>query len=291
MKVAIISGKGGSGKSSVTAAFIDLSPKVVAVDCDVDASNLPLLFPHHIQQEEPFVSGLQLKVDEAACLGCGRCIERCRYGALRRNEQGKAVPNKFLCEGCGLCMKICPAHAIRLEEEAESTIYSSRFARGIMVHGRLCPGDDNSGKMIARIRHLADEVMQHEGIDLQILDGPPGIGCPVLSTVTGMDKVVIVCEPTLSGMADLARAHQVASSFCKDLSVIINKCDINAENRAAILRFCEEKHIPLVGELPLDKQMVDAQLQGQSIVLYAPQSETTRILHSAYRQIFLSANK
>ena len=286
MKVAIVSGKGGSGKSSVTAAFIDLSQKVIAVDCDVDASNLPLLFPHQVQKDEPFVSGVQLVVDEETCLGCGRCIARCRYGALQRNEQGKAVANDFLCEGCGLCLKVCPVKAISLKEEAESTIFTSTFAKGLMVHGNLCPGDDNSGKMIARIRHLADEAMNQEGVDLQILDGPPGIGCPVLSTVTGMDKIVIVSEPTLSGMADLERAHKVASSFCKDLSVLINKCDINEENREHILRFCEAHHIPVVGELPLDRRMVEAQLQCQSIVNYAPQSETAKILQTAYQQIF-----
>ena len=284
MKVAIISGKGGSGKSSISAAFIALAKQVVAVDCDVDASNLPLVFPHETIKSERFVSGEEITIDTSRCIGCGRCAELCSFKAIRMVD-GKATASNLLCEGCAFCIRLCPVQAISLQDTANSSIYTSRFDGGLLVHGDLYPGDDNSGKMIARLRTIADEEMEKRGIDLQLLDGPPGIGCPVLSTVTGADRVVIVCEPTLSGLSDLKRAFKVASSFCRDLSVIINKSDINADNRKAIATFCREQQIPVVAELPFDKQLVEAQLHCESIVTYAPECNCSRLLREAYTAI------
>lgn len=285
MKVAVISGKGGSGKSSVSAALISLCDRVVAVDCDVDASNLPLLFPHEMLKSEAFASGMKIAVDAERCVGCGTCVDNCAFDALALNEDGVAYTKDFSCEGCGLCVRLCPQQAMAMQPELGSTISTSSFAHGIMVHGELNPGDDNSGKMIARLREIADEEMKTENIELQILDGPPGIGCPVLSTVTGVDRVVIVCEPTLSGISDLQRAHQVAGSFCKDIKVIINKCDINKENAARIHRFCEECAIPVVAELPFDRRLVKAQINCQSIITYAPECECAKALTRAYQEI------
>ena len=161
----------------------------------------------------------------------------------------------------------------------------STFAENILVHGCLCPGDDNSGKMIARIREIADEEMAKRKISLQLLDGPPGIGCPVLSTVTGVDCVVMVCEPTLSGIADLQRIYTVASSFCAALKVIINKCDINPDNHRAILDFCQHHDLPVIAELPFDKRLVEAQLHCQSIVTYAPDCPCSQALAAAYHRL------
>ena len=285
MKIAVISGKGGSGKSSVTAAFIALTQQVIAIDCDVDASNLPLLFTHQNVHQEPFVSGQDLHIDADACVGCGVCADKCAFHALRISDEGKAVANNLLCEGCGLCSSLCPQGAITQTDVADSSIFTSTFERGILLYGALCPGDDNSGKMIARIRTIADEQMAKEQIDIQILDGPPGIGCPVLSTVTGMDKVVIVSEPTLSGISDLQRAYRVASSFCQHIYVIINKCDINADNRNAIADFCNEQQIPVLAELPFDRRLVEAQLHCESIVTYAPESPAAQELTRAYKQL------
>ena len=285
MKVAVISGKGGSGKSSVSAALISLSQRVVAVDCDVDASNLPLLFPHEIEQEETFASGMEVVVDAERCVGCGICVDNCAFHALALDGKGVAYAKDFSCEGCGLCMRLCPQNAISMQPEMGSVIYTSSFSNGTMVHGELSPGDDNSGKMIARLRDIADAEMKAQHADLQLLDGPPGIGCPVLSTVTGMDRVVIVSEPTLSGISDLCRAYQVAHSFCKDIKVVINKCDINEDNASAIHRFCEERDIPVVAMLPFDRRLVEAQIACQSIVTYAPQSECAKALVDAYENI------
>ncbi len=284
-KIAVISGKGGSGKSSVTAALISLADRVVAVDCDVDASNLPLLFEHRVRVEGRFASGDELIIDKNRCIGCGLCVERCRYGALRLNEERVAVGDELACEACGLCVRICGRQAITLREVERSEVFVSDFAHGVMVHGNLCPGDDNSGKMIARLREEADREAEKQGIGVQILDGPPGIGCPVLSTVTGMDRVVIVAEPTLSGMSDLRRARKVASEFCKDILVVINKADINENNRLEIGRFCRENGLEVIAELPFSKEMVMAQLNCRSIVEYAPLSECSYRLKKAFPKI------
>lgn len=289
MKVAIISGKGGSGKSSISAAFVSLCSKVIAVDCDVDASNLPLLFPHNVRKDEPFASGMGVHVDSAACVGCGVCVDNCSFDALSMNSAGVASAKDFSCEGCGLCEYLCPQKAITMVLEYGSSIYTSSFAHGVLIHGDLRPGDDNSGKMIARLREIADQMMRAENINLQILDGPPGIGCPVLSTVTGVNKVVIVCEPTLSGISDLLRAYHVAHSFCQDINVIINKCNINEANRYEILNLCKELNVPVVAQLPFDRKLVEAQLHCQSIITYAPDSECAQALVSAYAEIFNQA--
>ena len=285
LKIAVISGKGGSGKSSITAAFVDLSERVVALDCDVDASNLPLLFPHQIVAEEPFVSSQRVVIDDSICVGCGRCAARCAYHALSMTSERTVQVNPLLCEGCGVCQLRCPVQAITMEDVADSRIYTSTFSHGVMIHGALCPGDDNSGKMIARMRTVADEAMEQGKYDLQLLDGPPGIGCSVISTVTGVNKVVIVSEPTLSGISDLRRAYNVASSFCQDIFVVINKSTMNEENRQTILSFCQQNRLPVIAQLPFDRRLVEAQLHCQSMVMFAPDSECTLLLKNAYQQL------
>ena len=284
MKIAIVSGKGGSGKTGVTASFVSLSNKVIAIDCDVDASNLPLVFAHKVEHEQTFVSGNHVDVNTDRCVGCGTCADKCNFGAIDVID-GKAVVNPLLCEGCSLCEYVCPVDALKLEEDANSVIFKSSFAHGTLIHGNLKPGDDNSGLMIAKLRELADAETETTGVKLQILDGPPGIGCPVLSTMTGMDKVVIVSEPTLSGLSDLKRIYQVAVSFCKDISVIINKCDVNLHNRDEIKTFCEAMHLPVIAEIPFNRIMVDAQLNCSSIVEYAPDSECAKAVTQAYNTI------
>ena len=284
MKIAIISGKGGSGKSSISAAFVALCEKVVAVDCDVDASNLPLLFSHQTWEEEKFISGYQLDVDADNCIGCGICADNCAFHAMQVVD-GKAVVNPFFCEDCRLCERLCPTQSITLTPDPRSVIYKSHFKYGQLVHGHLQPGDDNSGRMIAHMRELADSVSKETQIELQILDGPPGIGCPVISTITGIDRIVIVAEPTRSGLSDLKRACQVAASFCKELFIVINKCDINEMCRQQILDFCSKQEITVLAELPFNKELVDAQVAGKSIIEYSPNSLVSQQLTKAYNTL------
>lgn len=284
MKVAFVSGKGGTGKSSIAAAFVAMSERVVAVDCDVDTSNLPLLFDCHAEWQESFVSGTRACIDREKCVRCGACAGHCAYGAIHAGDDRVEV-DPMLCEGCGLCGRVCPAEAIALVDEANSRVGVSRFGHGILVHGWLYPGDDNSGKMIARLRAIADERMKAESIPLQILDGPPGIGCPVLSTITGMEKLVIVSEPTQSGMADLQRVYELGISFCKQIFVIINKCDLNEEKHRAMRRLCSSLDVPILAELPFDKGWIEAQIRAADMVTYAPDSGSARILKQAYKKL------
>lgn len=289
MKTAIISGKGGSGKSSISAAFVALSEKVVAVDCDVDASNLPLLFKHIPWKEEKFISGYRLEVNPEQCIGCGICEANCAFHAIKVIDN-IAVANPFFCEDCHLCERLCPTQSISLTADPRSHIYISHFPYGKLIHGHLQPGDDNSGKMIAHMRKIADQVMTENNIELQLLDGPPGIGCPVISTITGIDQIVIVTEPTRSGLSDLNRACQVGASFCKNLFVIINKCDINESCRQEILTLCREKGISIITQLPFNKDVVHAQVQGKSIIEYAPNSTISHLLRKAYQDLFCTSN-
>ncbi|MDD2477188.1 MAG: 4Fe-4S binding protein [Dysgonamonadaceae bacterium] len=284
MKVAIVSGKGGTGKSSITAALVVQSTSVVAVDCDVDASNLPILFSHEVEQTESFVSGRTLTIDVSLCMLCGACEQHCSFGALHKMNK-QMIVNNVLCEGCGLCEYLCPNDAITLSDEANSRIYKSYFNHGTLIYGHLFPGDDNSGKMIARLRALADEEMKQKQIQLQILDGPPGIGCPVISTIIGMDKLIIVTEPTQSGLSDLKRMYQTAISFCRDISVIINKCDINQMENKALKHFCECVRLPILAEIPFDKQVVEAQVYNETIMTYAPASACAIELQKVNKQL------
>ena len=298
MKIAVVSGKGGSGKSSVTAALVVLAAadgrSVVAVDCDVDASNLPLLLEHEVFYQEQFASGHDVLVDDTKCVGCGICAEACRFNAISLNAISESSPkrlakvNPYLCEDCGLCIRLCPKAALDIVPDYSSSIYKSKSPYGVVVHGDLNPGDDNSGKMIARLRELADSELTagREDDEIEILDGPPGIGCPVLSTITGVDRVVFVCEPSLSGISDFKRVLKVCKSFCNDFLAIINKCDINEDNCRQIRDICTCEGIEVVAELPLDRDMVRAQLECKTIIEYKPQSTISAALRAASVKIF-----
>lgn len=284
MKIAIVSGKGGTGKSSISASLVALSSKVVAVDCDVDASNLPILIQHKIENSESFVSGYHINIDSSLCTLCKSCAEHCSFQAIHMTSKGIEL-NNILCEGCGLCEYLCPTNAITIQEKANSQIYKSSIVNGKLIYGRLFPGDNNSGKMIAHLRIIADKEMAKEKIKFQILDGPPGIGCPVLSTITGIDKLIILSEPTQSGLSDLKRIYQTAISFCKNIYIIINKCDINEQEYKAIHYLCGCLKLPILAELPFDRKVVEAQVKNETIMTYAPDSIIAIELKKVFKHI------
>lgn len=286
MKLAIISGKGGTGKSSITSAFVSLAKKALTIDCDVDAANLYLIFQPDIEKELPFISAQQAVVDADKCTGCGLCEMNCHFNAIHLVE-GIATIDEVACEGCQLCSHLCPQEAIHMEDAHPSRIYEGNFRFGRMVYGRLAPGEENSGKLISHLREYADQVMQKEGYELAILDGPPGIGCPVISTITGIDKIVLVTEPSLSGMSDLKRVHQLAKGFCSSVDVIINKFDLDQDICQQIETWCKQQETPIIAHVPFDKDMVKAQLEAQSIVEYRPEGEITHELRKAYQQLNL----
>jgi MinD superfamily P-loop ATPase len=284
MEIAVISGKGGTGKSSVSAAFATLHPNVMLADCDVDAANLYLIFNPTIQEEQVFVSGQKAVIDKDICTECGICIEYCRFDAISE-VNGQVLISETSCDGCQLCARICPAEAISMVKENKSRLYAGDFRNGKMVYGRLSPGEENSGRLVDVVREKAKAMAKEAGIETIIIDGPPGIGCPVISSVTGVDRVVVVTEPTLSGLHDLKRTLEVTSNFGIQTQVIINKFDLNEEMATTIEAYCSEQGIAVTAKLPFDPQVVEAMVQCKSIVEYAPDSEVSSLIKKAFRAI------
>ena len=283
-EIAVISGKGGTGKSSISAAFASLQPNLVLADCDVDAANLYLLFHPTIEKEEVFVSGYKALIDQENCANCNECISYCRFDAIHEID-GKVLINETSCDGCKLCSRICPTEAITMISEDKSRMYAGSFRNGKMVYGRLSPGEENSGRLVDIVREEAKKTAQVNGIETIIIDGPPGIGCPVISTITGVNQVVIVTEPTLSGLHDLKRTIEVSSKFKLTTSVIINKFDLNTDMANEIETYCNGLKINVIAKLPFDRVVVDAMLNCKSVVEFAPESVVAKKIIEAFYKI------
>ena len=271
MEIAIISGKGGTGKSSISAAFATMGTKVVLADCDVDAANLYLLFNPSCEKEEIYIAGYKAVIDYLKCTSCGVCIDNCRFDAISFQNE-KVTISEISCDGCFLCSRICSENAIIMVPNDKSRMYSGSFRNGKIVYGRLAPGEENSGKLVNIIREKAKNISEETGINPIILDGPPGIGCPVISTITGANKVIIVTEPTISGLSDMRRAIDIILRFNLKPSVIINKSDINMTMTGKIINWCTENNVQIAGTLPFEKKMVEAMTQGLSIIEYDPEN-------------------
>ncbi len=289
MEIAVISGKGGTGKSSVSAAFATMQPNVVLADCDVDAANLYILFNPTHEKEEVFVSVYKAVIDKDICTNCGSCIDYCRFDAIH-DVDGEVLIDETACDGCKLCSRICPSEAISMIPEDKSRMYSGTFRNGKMVYGRLSPGEENSGRLVDMVREEAKKVSKANQLDTIIIDGPPGIGCPVISTITGVNKVVIVTEPTLSGLHDLKRTVEVVSKFKLTKSVIINKYDLNADMANNIEDYCNSQAVRVIAKIPFDKVVVDAMVNCKSVIEYAPGSAIAKLLTEAYLKLIDKSN-
>jgi len=285
MEIAIISGKGGTGKSSISAAFATLQNPVVLADCDVDAANLYLLFNPVCNEEHIFVSGHKAVLNREKCINCGICVDYCRFGAIVENGRRVSIIDT-LCEGCLLCSRVCPHDAIIIKEENRSRFYAGRFKNGRMVYGRLAPGEENTGKLVNKVREKAKEIAKKFEIEHIIIDGPPGIGCSAISTITGVDAVVVVTEPSVSGLHDLKRTLQLSAGFNLPTSVLINKFDINQELSSEIEAYCNENGIDVIGKVPFDPIVVEAMINCSSITDYAPDSEIGKLIKKANSAIF-----
>ena len=284
MEIAIISGKGGTGKSSISAAFATLQNEIVLADCDVDAANLYLLFNPVCDEEYAFVSGQKAVINQEKCDSCGVCIDYCRFDAIVEKDHKVAIL-ETLCDGCLLCSRVCPREAIDIVNEDKSRMYAGYFQNGRMVYGRLAPGEENSGRLVNLVREKAKQIAKEAGIPNIIIDGPPGIGCPVISTITGVDVVVIVTEPTLSGLHDLKRTLEITAGFKLHTNVIINKFDINPDMTSRIETYCNQTGIQVIGKLPFDPLIVEAMVNCQSITDYAPDSVISSLLKNTYSKI------
>ncbi len=256
IRLAVISGKGGTGKTMVTAALADINRRSqVLADCDVDASNLELLFTPRRLTTEPFMGLEVARIDPKACRDCGICADRCRFGAIVRRDDAWQVAAMH-CEGCGVCAYACPMGAITMEPRACGEIYTSETERGRLAHARLDPGAGNSGLLVHEVKKRANGMA--EGCDLQLIDGPPGIGCPLISTISGVDAVLIVTEPSVSALHDLGRLVTVCRRFGVAIFVVINRFDLAEEITQKILAYCEGEDLKVVGMIPFDPQVVEA---------------------------------
>lgn len=260
-QILVISGKGGTGKTILTASFAVLAENKIMVDCDVDAADLHLMLHPDVKERHEFRSGATAVIDASACVSCGRCKELCRFGAVT-GYGGTYVVDPIGCEGCGLCSRICPAAAVYMEENVAGEWFVSDTKFGPFVHAKLGIAEENSGKLVAHIRKVAKEKGEKERRDLVIIDGPPGIGCPVIASLTGVDLAVIVTEPTVSGIHDMARVAEVAGHFKIPAGVVINKYDINPGNAALIEKECGSRGISLLGSIPFSSCVSAAIVKG-----------------------------
>jgi len=265
-QLAVISGKGGTGKSSVVAGLAALAAPVVTADCDVDAADLHLIFDPTTTRQGSFASGLLASIDPDLCSGCGRCIELCRFDAIAPDF----VVDALACEGCGVCADHCPADAIALTERVAGHWYASQSRFGPLAHARLDPGAENSGRLVARVREEAKTLAGEAGLELILIDGSPGVGCPVISTITGVDLALVVTEPTVAGQHDLARVLDLTAHFRVPTLVAVNKADLHLPTRDAIIEMARARGARWVGDLPYDPAVTRAMVQGRSVPEYGP---------------------
>jgi MinD superfamily P-loop ATPase len=271
-QLVVLSGKGGTGKTSIVAALAAIVNDKVLADCDVDAADLHLVLDPQLRHREPFMSGKEARILPEHCSACGLCMDECRFDAiyLAQSDGGRStyMVDPIACEGCGLCVRVCTSRAVEMRDAERGEWFVSQTRHGPLVHARLNIGGENSGKLVTLVRNQALTVAQESGAGLVLVDGPPGIGCPVIASVTGADLVLAVTEPTVSGAHDLERAADLVRSFGLPLAVCINKTDLNPEMAGRIREVCAVRGFPVVGELSYDLAVVRAQVEGKSIVEY-----------------------
>jgi MinD superfamily P-loop ATPase len=263
-EVVILSGKGGTGKTTVVGSLAALAGRKVLADCDVDAADLHLLLDPSERQKNEFWSGQVAHIDEGRCTQCGQCQEICRFDAIKDFRV-----NPVSCEGCNFCSRICPEQAITMNESMSGHWFISDTRYGTLIHARLGIAQENSGKLVAVVRQQAKRTAENEQKDLVIIDGPPGIGCPVISSLSGTSLALLVTEPTLSGMHDLDRVLSVCLHFGTPAMVCINKYDLNEENTRQIENQCLSRGVEIAGRIPFDNVVTESIVQGVPIVEYS----------------------
>ena len=264
-EIVVISGKGGTGKTVLTGSFAALAKNKVMVDCDVDAADLHLLLHPDIKECHEFKSGKTAHLNKKICNTCGKCIAVCRFGAVKDDF----TIDPISCEGCGLCGRVCPAGAIIMRDNIAGEWFISDTKYGPFVHAKLGIAEENSGKLVAKVKQIAKDLARERGMDYIIVDGPPGIGCPVIASLAGADCALIVTEPTLSGLHDAARVAEVAEHFKVPVKLVVNKYDLNDEMTADIEKFCGKRNIPVIGRIGFDKSVVESMVAGKLIVEHA----------------------
>ncbi len=271
-ELVVISGKGGTGKTSLVAAFATLARKSVLADCDVDAADLHLVLKPNVLSSSDFSGGVRAVIDPAECTGCGLCEKSCRFDAVETVQTGKSGVlcqiNPIKCEGCGVCQIVCPCDAIKLEECVNGQWFISETRFGSMVHARLGIAEENSGKLVTLVRTEARKLAEKENRNLVLVDGSPGIGCPVIASITGADLVLLVTEPTLSGKHDLDRVAQLTDNLRIPALVCINKADINPELCGQIEEDASRRGLKIAARIDYDDAFTKAQVLESSVIEY-----------------------
>jgi len=276
-QLVVISGKGGTGKTSLVACFSQLADSVVIADCDVDASNLHLILHPSIVRREEFYSGFKAEIDPEKCQKCGLCKQVCRFEAVLEKLDANGLPQEYTidpvtCDGCGVCAEFCPSQAITMLEQRAGEWYISETRAGILVHAQLGIGEENSGKLVSMVRKTAQELAEEKKKELILIDGPPGIGCPVIASLTGCDYALAVAEPSLSGIHDLKRVSELCQHFSIPLGVVINKYDLNLKISQEIQDYVQKIGAELLARLPYHPSFSRAMVEGKSLIEYESNS-------------------
>ncbi len=268
----VVSGKGGTGKTTVAAALAVLAQDKVIADCDVDAADLHLLLKPVLTKQDKFFGLGKASVDPEKCTGCGFCFEVCRYDAVFWEDRTTRIRAE-LCEGCGVCFRCCPSAAIQMVPKVAGHVMESETRYGVLIHASLGVGEDNSGRLVAEVRKRSTKIAEDQGVKQVIVDGPPGIGCPVISSISGVDLALVVTEPTVAGRHDLARILGLLSHFRVPAVVCINKFDLDAPNSDEIMRYCREKAVAVVGRIPFDEDVPRSLSHGRPLISSADREQ------------------
>jgi MinD superfamily P-loop ATPase len=273
-ELVVISGKGGTGKTSIVASFAALAKNAVFADCDVDAADLYLVLEPKIKQKSDFSGGKRATIVTEKCIGCGKCQDVCRFDAVHFNGPANTLVDRTFtidpvsCEGCKVCVEFCPVDAIEFKDAINGQWFISDTRFGPMVHARLGIAEENSGKLVTLIRKEAKRIAEEQSRNLLIIDGSPGIGCPVIASITGSDLVLVVAEPTLSGKHDLERVDELTANFGIKTLVCINKADINTEMTDRISQYAIKRGLKVVGKIPYDEAFTKAQIMKATLIEY-----------------------
>jgi MinD superfamily P-loop ATPase len=280
-ELVVISGKGGTGKTSLIAAFASLAENNVLCDADVDAADLHLLMDPDIKERHDFKGGGTAIIDKDRCIECGLCRDLCRWSAISE----AFIVDDIECEGCGVCVDFCPETAIDFPVKTCGEWFISNTRFGPMVHARLGIAEENSGKLVTLVRQEAKKLAEKNKSDLLITDGPPGVGCPVIASVGGASAVLIVAEPTVSGLHDMERVAQLAAHFKVPVMVCVNKFDLNFDQTESIVKLAKENILNTVGRVPFDPVFTESMVQGQTVLEYVGNSKIRSSISEIWRNI------
>ena len=284
IQIAIVSGKGGTGKTTLSGSLISLFESRVAADCDVDAANLNLILNPQIKEKHDYYGGKKALIEQNKCIKCGLCKEVCRFEAINVIN-GDYIIDEYACEGCNACVVECPENAINLIENKSGEYYYAETAMKLpTVSAELNPGEETSGGLVAEVRKKSIEVAKEKNKEYIIIDGAPGIGCPATSSITAVDYVIIVTEPTQSGMHDLKRIVDTVKQFRRKFGVVINKYDINEDKSKEIEEYCEKDNINIIEKIPFDEIVATANVQGRTVVEYSD-SKAAKSIFKIYKYL------